>query len=236
MRTMRTQRSKPRKAENEIVIAENATFSVFEDFEPKTVQFGIGENGAINPPDDDQGWQTFPTYIGDAAQVGDQLGSEGVAAVRAFAEGLSAKRYDCEKGTHKGFYLDLAVNEQPVQLAGGIKLQVVTFWFHAENVGTADKPEYIGRADLYVDQESGNIRRTIKNMLVDSNTNDGLVRFVAENAWEAPTYAILDANENLNIFKNVHLTLNAPFNCNMKWYVPNRKLVYGYKIREEEGN
>lgn len=207
MRTLRAQKvTKPLRG---ITLDENATFSVFEDFTPKTV---TGEQP--------EGYTMFPVYDGE---IGDQqLGAEGVEAVKQFSEKLSNKRYNCMQGDDGAFDLELLVQKD------GEKYQVIKFHFA--------KKDNQGVADLVVEQQDKvngkTVLRKIVGMLVDSDTNESLTRFVAAQEWEATTYAILDANVNLGIYKNVHLTLNTPFNCNMKWYVPNRKLVYGYKFSE----
>ena len=124
------------------------------------------------------------------------------------------------------FDLDLLVLKENLKTLGDTKYHSIKFHFYRKGEN--------GVADLIVEQEdkkdNKTVLRKIKEMLVDSDTNESLVRFVAAQEWEATTYAILDANVNLGIYKNVHITLNTPFNCNMKWYVPNRKLVYGYQF------
>ena len=225
MRTLRTQ--KQVKQKRGITFDTNATFSVFEDFEPKVV------NIAVYP--DNEPWIKFPAY--DAStDLSEQLGAEGVKAVKEFSEELSNRRYNCMKASAENpadFYLTLLVMQQDVDVLGVGRYHAITFHFY--------KKDDVGVADLIVEQndtkkvgtEDKIVLRKIKEMLVDSDTNEALTRFVAKQEWESTTYAILDANVNLGIYKNVHLTLNAPFNCNMKWYVPNRKLVYGYKFTDE---
>lgn len=222
MRTLRAQ--KQVKQKRGMTIDENATFSVFEDFEPKVV------STAVYP--ETKPWIMFPVYEGSNAQLTEQLGAEGIKAVKDFSEELSNKRYNCMKsGTE--FYLTLLVMQKDVDVVGVEKYHALTFHFYRAQVGET----YEGRAELIVEQNDKKgdktVLRKIKDMLVDSDTNEALTRFVAAQEWEATTYAILDANVNLGIYKNVHLTLNAPFNCNMKWYVPNRKLVYGYQFTDE---
>lgn len=230
MRTLRTQ--KQVKQKRGITFDTNATFSVFEDFEPKVVSTVVYPE---NKP-----WMMFPVYDGSNTQLTEQLGAEGVKAVKEFSEELSNKRYNCMKnGTE--FYLTLLVMQKDVDVVGVEKYHALTFRFYRAEVGTGSDRTYEGRAELIVEQndkktvgtEQKTVLRKIKDMLVDSDTNEALTRFVSAQEWEATTYAILDANVNLGIYKNVHLTLNAPFNCNMKWYVPNRKLVYGYQFTDE---
>lgn len=221
MRTLRTQ--KQIKQKRGITLDTNATFSVFEDFEPKVVDMAVYPN--VNP------WIKFPAYVAKD-DLKEQPGAEGVKAVKDFSEELSNKRYECMK---KGieFYLTLLVMKQDVDVVGIEKYHALTFHFYRTEVTGG----YEGRAELIVEQNDKKgdktVLRKIKDMLVDSDTNESLTRFVAKQEWESTTYAILDANVNLDIYKNVHLTLNAPFNCNMKWYVPNRKLVYGYQFTEQ---
>lgn len=226
MRTLRAQKQVKQKRGMEI--AADATFSVFEDFEPKVVDMAVYPQ--TNP------WTMFPVYDGSNAQLTEQLGAEGIKAVKEFSEELSNKRYNCMKsGTE--FYLTLLVMQKDVDVVGVEKYHALTFRFYRAEVGTGDDRTYEGRAELIVEQNDKKgdktVLRKIKDMLVDSDTNEALTRFVAAQEWESTTYAILDANVNLGIYKNVHLTLNAPFNCNMKWYVPNRKLVYGYQFTDE---
>lgn len=225
MRTLRTQ--KQVKQKRGMTIDENATFSVFEDFEPKIVDMAVYPQ--TNP------WMMFPVYEGSNAQLTEQLGAEGVKAVKDFSEELSNKRYNCMKnGTE--FYLTLLVMQKDADVLGVEKYHALTFHFYRTEITEGQTTTYEGRADLIVEQndkkDGKTVLRKIKNMLVDSDTNEALTRFVAAQEWESTTYAILDANVNLGIYKNVHLTLNAPFNCNMKWYVPNRKLVYGYQFTD----
>ena len=226
MRTLRAQ--KQVKQKRGMTIDDNATFSVFEDFEPKVVDMAVYPE--TNP------WTMFPVYDGSNSQLTEQLGAEGIKAVKDFSEELSNKRYNCMKsGTE--FYLTLLVMQKDVDVVGVEKYHALTFHFYRAEVGTDNDRTYEGRAELIVEQNDKKgdktVLRKIKDMLVDSDTNEALTRFVAAQEWEATTYAILDANVNLGIYKNVHLTLNAPFNCNMKWYVPNRKLVYGYQFTDE---
>ena len=217
MRTLRTQ--KQVKQNRGITFDTNATFSVFEDFEPKIVT-----------PDDS--WTIFPDYEGKNDELNPQVGAEGITKVKEFSEELSNRRYNCMKATStSNFYLTLLVMKNGTGDAATYR--AITFYFYKVEVTTG---QYEGRADLIVEQNDKKgdkiVLREIKKMLVDSDTNEALTRFVAASEWESTTYAILDANVNLGIYKNVHLTLNAPFNCNMKWYVPNRKLVYGYKFTD----
>lgn len=230
MRTLRAQ--KQVKQKRGMTIDDNATFSVFEDFEPKVVKMAVYPD--VNP------WTMFPVYNGSNAQLTEQLGAEGIKAVKDFSEELSNKRYNCMKnGTE--FYLTLLVMQKEVDRVGVDEYHALTFRFYRATIttgtGSNATTSYEGRAELIVEQNDKKgdktVLRKIKDMLVDSDTNEALTRFVAAQEWEATTYAILDANVNLGIYKNVHLTLNAPFNCNMKWYVPNRKLVYGYQFTDE---
>lgn len=227
MRTLRTQ--KQVKQKRGITFDDNATFSVFEDFEPKVV------STAVHPTVSQ--WTMFPAYDGSNAQLTEQLGAEGVKAVKEFSEELSNRRYNCMKASDAqpaDFYLTLLVMQKDVDVVGAEKYHAITFHFYKATIGTGSDKTYEGRAELIVEQNDKKdgkiVLRKIKDMLVDSDTNESLTRFVAKQEWESTTYAILDANVNLGIYKNVHLTLNAPFNCNMKWYVPNRKLVYGYSF------
>lgn len=237
MRTLRTQKqAKPLRGETRI--ADGAIFSVFEDFEPKKLTETYETvNGEKVPKV--EGYTLFPTYTASEDQLEPNLGAEGIQAVKDFVDDLTNYRYNCtKKGT--AFKLYLLVQREEVKDGENtvVKYQEIRFDFRKDTV----ESKSIEVADLVVEQEdkvtvteSGTqvektVLRKIVKMLVDSDTNEALVRFVEKSEWEATTYAILDANVNLGVFKNVHLTLNAPFNCNMKWYVPNRKLVYGYKF------
>ena len=226
MRTLRTQKqAKPLRGETNI--ADDAIFSVFVDFEPKKIT-----------ETENDGYTLFPTYEGgegDFTETAPVLGAEGIQAIKEFTEELSNRRYNCIKnGTE--FKLLLLVQKEEIEESTSTitKYQEIRFEFKQK----IEEGKKFDVADLVVEQQDKitvgdgqkTVLRKIVNMLVDSDTNEGLIRFVAKSEWEATTYAILDANVNLGVFKNVHLTLNAPFNCNMKWYVPNRKLVYGYKF------
>ena len=68
----------------------------------------------------------------------------------------------------------------------------------------------------------------IKDLIVDSDIDDRIWRFVGENEWRSTTYMILDLNKNLSINKNAYITLNVPFTNNIGWYEPMRKRVEGW--------
>lgn len=223
MRTLRTQKqAKPLRGETSI--ADDAIFSVFEDFEPKKVSDSESE-----------GYTLFPIYTASDQQLSPNLGAEGIQAIKDFINELTIRRYNCIKaGTAFKMYLLVQKEESEEGTSTVTKYQEIRFEFkrkteEGKNVDVADL--VVEQQDkVTVDNTQKTVLRKIVGMLVDSDTNEALVRFVEKSEWEATTYAILDANVNLGVFKNVHLTLNAPFNCNMKWYVPNRKLVYGYKF------
>ena len=69
----------------------------------------------------------------------------------------------------------------------------------------------------------------MKDLIVDSDVDDRIWRFVGENEWRSTTYMILDLNKNLSINKGAYLTLNMPFTNNIGWYEPMRKRVDGWK-------
>ena len=125
MRTLRTQ--KQVKQKRGITFDTNATFSVFEDFEPKVVDMAVYPE--TNP------WVLFPVYDGSNTQLTEQLGAEGVKAVKEFSEELSNKRYNCMKnGTE--FYLTLLVMQKDVDVVGVEKYHALTFHFYRAEVGT----------------------------------------------------------------------------------------------------
>ena len=70
----------------------------------------------------------------------------------------------------------------------------------------------------------------MKDLIVDSDVDDRIWRFVGENEWRSTTYMILDLNKNLSINKGAYLTLNMPFTNNIGWYEPMRKRVDGWKV------
>lgn len=72
----------------------------------------------------------------------------------------------------------------------------------------------------------------MKDLIVDSDVDDRIWRFVGENEWRSTTYMILDLNKNLSINKGAYLTLNMPFTNNIGWYEPMRKRVDGWKVTE----
>ena len=237
MRTLRIQKqAKPLRGDTNI--ADDAIFSVFEDFEPKKITKANAETEYNEQTNPDGGYILFPEYVANSEDIVEQTGADGIQAVKDFAMELANKRYNCIKnGTTFKLYLLVQKEEVKSDTTTTVKYQEIRFDFKKKEVG--DKAVDI--ADLVVEQQDKvtvdntekTVLRKITNMLVDSDTNESLIRFVEKSEWEATTYAILDANVNLGVYKNVHLTLNAPFNCNMKWYVPNRKVVYGYKFQLE---
>ena len=231
MRTLRIQKqAKPLRGET--VIADDAIFSVFEDFEPKKLTETYETMDGVDVPKV-EGYDLFPEYVANSEDIVEQTGADGIQAVKDFAMELANKRYNCIK-SGAPFTLYLLVQKEGTKEANNVKYQEIRFDFRKDTV----EGKNVEVADLVVEQQDKvtvddiqkTVLRKIVGMLVDSDTNEALVRFVEKSEWEATTYAILDANVNLGVYKNVHLTLNAPFNCNMKWYVPNRKVVYGYKF------
>lgn len=73
----------------------------------------------------------------------------------------------------------------------------------------------------------------VKDLIVDSDDEEGLIRLTKDGSWTSKTYAILDFNKNLSIDKYVYLTLNVPFATNMGWLEPFRKRIYNYVIQTE---
>ena len=47
----------------------------------------------------------------------------------------------------------------------------------------------------------------MKDLIVDSDVDDRIWRFVGENEWRSTTYMILDLNKNLSINKGAYSTL-----------------------------
>lgn len=72
----------------------------------------------------------------------------------------------------------------------------------------------------------------MKDLIVDSDVDDRIWRFVGENEWRSTTYMILDLNKNLSINKGAYLTLNIPFSNNIGWYEPMRKRIIGWNATE----
>ena len=76
----------------------------------------------------------------------------------------------------------------------------------------------------------------MKDLIVDSDIDDRIWRFVGENEWRSTTYMVLDLNKNLSINKGAYLTLNLPFTNNIGWYEPMRKRVEGWHSTKVEQN
>ena len=51
----------------------------------------------------------------------------------------------------------------------------------------------------------------VRDLLVDSDDEEGLIRLTKDGDWNSRTYAILDFNKNLSVNKYIYLTLNVPF-------------------------
>ena len=74
----------------------------------------------------------------------------------------------------------------------------------------------------------------VRDLLVDSDDEEGLIRLTKDGDWNSRTYAILDFNKNLSVNKYIYLTLNVPFATNMNWLEPFRKKIYAYKIEQSD--
>ena len=88
------------------------------------------------------------------------------------------------------------------------------------------------KAMLSVKSTEGKIY-AVKDLSVDSDDEEGLIRLTMGGNWNSKTYAILDFNKNLCIDKYIYLTMNVPFATNMGWLEPFRKRIYSYYIKDE---
>lgn len=93
--------------------------------------------------------------------------------------------------------------------------------------------EQIENEDDTDNETESNYYYGIKDLVVDSDIDDRIWRFVGENEWRSTTYLLLDLNKNLAINKSAYLTLNLPFNNNIGWYEPVRKTVNAWYSNKE---
>ena len=82
------------------------------------------------------------------------------------------------------------------------------------------------------DSDTNTYSYGMKDLIVDSDIDDRIWRFVGENEWRSTTYLILDMNKNLSINKGAYLTLNTAFNNNIGWYEPVRKGISGWSKKD----
>lgn len=239
-RNIRTLKAKQPVLGTTITTSENVIFSLFEDFTPETVKM---ENNEIKCKRSDAPTDTkftiFEIYNG--ADIGDAdkgYSNDGLIAIDKFRNAVIKKRMDYLQAIPndtnvKKFNLCLLVNEE-TNTENVKSYQVVSLDF----IYTPKEGEYQETANISVFNEVGegetSIPRRIKNLVIDSDQTEAVLRFVKDFEWHSTTYAILDFNKNLNIDKSVHLVLDTPFNCNMNWFAPNRRLVYGYCIYEPQ--
>lgn len=140
-------------------------------------------------------------------------------------------------GDNYGFTIHLKVeneenSEEPYYIQVVIYRKVVV----TTNREDPDDIEYSMGDDEYgrilvtttLESEIGDYYYGMNELIVDSDIDDRIWRFVGQNEWRSTTYLILDLNKNLSINKGAYLTLNLPFNNNISWYDPIRKTVISW--------
>lgn len=177
--------------------------------------------------------------------------SPGNVSLSAFREKLiglrtALKDYelpdDAAEGSQYGFEVKLRIqddgdDQKVYYMAVGVYRKVIGDELSADEYGrikmlTNLKHEELER--LLVENGTSSVTEVkyyygMKDMIVDSDVDDRIWRFVGENEWRSTTYMILDLNKNLSINKGAYLTLNMPFTNNIGWYEPMRKRVDGWK-------
>lgn len=229
-----------------VTVADNMVFSMFEDFTPETVT-SVTSNGTTTVnckrPDAPETKPTFTIFdmYSEQSLNGQSLPAgytdDGLIAIEDFRNALIAKRMshlqaipDAGDTTPKKFNVCLLVNEKQVETEKSYQVVSIDFVYTPKD----NKYNETANISVFNDMEDMTkaIPRRVKNLIVDSDQNEALIRLVKDLQWHSMTYAILDFNKNLNIDKNVHIVLDTPFNCNMNWFAPNRRLVYGYCFYE----
>lgn len=229
-----------------VTVADNMVFSMFEDFTPETVK-SVTTDGTTtvtckrpDAPTEKPNFTIFDMYS-EQSLNGQTLPAgytdDGLIAIEDFRNALIAKRMSHLQATpttgdttSKKFNVCLLVNEKQVETEKSYQVVSIDFVYTPKD----NKYNETATISVFNDMEDMTkaIPRRVKNLIVDSDQNEALIRLVKDLQWHSMTYAILDFNKNLNIDKNVHIVLDTPFNCNMNWFAPNRRLVYGYCIYE----
>lgn len=135
----------------------------------------------------------------------------------------------------KGFILTLEITEEDVKKY----VEIVMYKEKDEEAGESSKAlkeEIKGRVLVRVPNTKGLTGADdctyygVNELTFDSDIDDGLWRLTEKSEWKAKTYLVLDFNKNLMVNKGIYLTLDLPFNNNIGWYDPYRKVISGYNI------
>lgn len=186
----------------------DALISVFEDFTPDTYD------------------QTFPAKnkLGEYSESTAGT-TDGNVNVRKFRKDVISERMKLSDSTEsKSISLYVTYDEQDT------KAVRIRFYKVVEDDGEDIRAEISVRSK--VDETHYKIY-AVKDLIIDSDDEEGLIRLTKNGNWTSKTYAILDFNKNLNIDKYVYLTLNVPFATNMGWLEPFRKRIYNYVIQTD---
>lgn len=198
-------------------IPETTIFSVFEDFIP-------GSYVTTNDMTAEERFMNLSNYTGVTTTSKD--GNEEVKKFRSavISKRLALDEADAAERT-PSFSIYLAYNNED----NLENKRVVCIKLTKDTAGNI-------KAMLSVKSTEGKIY-AVKDLSVDSDDEEGLIRLTMGGNWNSKTYAILDFNKNLCIDKYVYLTLNVPFATNMGWLEPFRKRIYSYYIKDEiQGN
>lgn len=139
------------------------------------------------------------------------------------------------KVKEKGFVLTLEITEEDVKKY----IEIVMYKEKDEEAGESSKAlkeEIKGRVLVRVPNTKGLTDADdctyygVNELIFDSDIDDGLWRLTEKSEWKAKTYLVLDFNKNLMVNKGIYLTLDLPFNNNIGWYDPYRKVISGYNI------
>ena len=135
----------------------------------------------------------------------------------------------------KGFILTVEITEEDVKKYVEIVMYKEKDTENEENPKTL-KEEIKGRVLVRVPNTKGLTGTDdctyygVNDLTFDSDIDDGLWRLTEKSEWKAKTYLVLDFNKNLMVNKGIYLTLDLPFNNNIGWYDPYRKVISGYNI------
>lgn len=139
------------------------------------------------------------------------------------------------KVKEKGFVLTLEITEEDVKKYVEIVMYKEKDTENEQNQ-KALKEEIKGRVLVRVPNTKGLTGAEdctyygVNDLTFDSDIDDGLWRLTEKSEWKAKTYLVLDFNKNLMVNKGIYLTLDLPFNNNIGWYDPYRKVISGYNI------
>lgn len=135
----------------------------------------------------------------------------------------------------KGFILTIEITEEDIKKY----IEIVMYKEKDEEAGDESKilkEEIKGRILIRISNTKGLTGTDdctyygINDLTFDSDIDDGLWRLTEKSEWKAKTYLVLDFNKNLMVNKGIYLTLDLPFNNNISWYEPYRKMISGYNI------